>query len=240
MGTLDRQVLVSCEHASNRLPSPLRLDPALLELHIAWDPGARQIARRLATRFAAPLWEGEVSRLVVDLNRTLGNRVLMRKVSDGHDIPFNRALTAEQRQQRIDRFYAPYRRGVEKQVREIIRRRGRCVHLCVHTFTPVLAGKRRGNDIGLLHDPNWGLERRVCADVRAWLQRHTDRVVWFNRPYSGTADGILPAMRAMLQPEHYVGLEIEVNQRFAADSRALRGIADELGEAIAQSPSLAG
>lgn len=239
VGHLEGRVLVSCEHASNRLPAPLRLDAELLKLHIAWDPGARQIARRLAKRFGAPLWEGEVSRLVVDLNRTLGNRVLMRRVSDGHPIPFNRGLTEAERRQRLERYYLPYRRAVECGVRQIISKHGRCVHLCVHTFTPQLAGRRRGNDIGLLHDPKWGIERQVCAEIRHGLDQQGEFVVWFNRPYSGTADGILPAMRALLDPAHYVGLEIEVNQKFAGNAGALRRIADELAEAIAMAPSLA-
>lgn len=240
MTGLAGQILVSCEHSSNRLPPPLRLDPRLLQLHIAWDPGARQIARRLSQSFDAPLFEGEVSRLVVDLNRTLGNRVLMRKVSDGHVIPFNYGLSKEQIQRRIDRYYVPYRSRVQDAIAEMLRRRGRCVHLCVHTFTPVLAGKRRGNDIGLLHDPSRAIERALCNEVRRHLSTHADYVVWFNRPYSGTADGILPAMRQRFDAPGYVGLEIEVNQKYAGNAAALRRLTDRLGAAIASAPCLAG
>jgi len=35
-----RQVLVSCEHASNRLPDGMEGSDDLLNLHIAWDVGA--------------------------------------------------------------------------------------------------------------------------------------------------------------------------------------------------------
>jgi len=237
---LSGQVLVSCEHASNRLPRGFELDPALLELHIAWDPGAPQIAERLAARFEAPLWKGEYSRLVVDLNRSLGNRVLMRRVSDGHRIGFNVGLDEEARQRRIDRYYRAYREGVAADVERIIAREGRCVHICVHTFTAVLAGRRRGNDIGLLHDPAWGIEREVCEDLRAHLQATTEDVVWFNRPYSGTADGILPALRRQFSPATFVGIELEINQKYAGDARQLRRIADAIGEAFERSPALTG
>jgi predicted N-formylglutamate amidohydrolase len=109
----------------------------------------------------------------------------------------------------------------------------------VHTFTPVLAGNARGNDIGLLHDPAWGVEREVSADLRAHVTAETDYVVWFNRPYSGTADGILPAMRRLHDPETFVGIELEINQKYADDSASLCRIADVIGEAFERSPALA-
>lgn len=238
MDRLSRQIIVSCEHASNRLPEGLELDPALLELHIAYDPGARDLARGLARRFGAPLFEGEVSRLVVDLNRTLGNRVLMRRISDGHRIPFNYGLDSAERQARIARYYRPYRDAVARAAADVIERQGRCLHLCVHTFTPSLAGKRRGNDIGLLHDPDWGVERQLCREVQDWFHRHTDLVAWLNRPYSGTADGILPAMRRQFRPETFVGLELEVNQKHASHPDTLRAIADTLVDALEAAPAL--
>jgi predicted N-formylglutamate amidohydrolase len=47
-----------CDHASRRVPSRLGglgLDPAALSQHIAWDPGAAAVARRLSARLDAPL-----------------------------------------------------------------------------------------------------------------------------------------------------------------------------------------
>ena len=238
MRHLASQVVVSCEHASNRLPAGMDLDPRLQALHIAWDPGARHLARRLARKFEAPLHEGRYSRLVVDLNRSPGNRMLIRQISDGHRIPFNYALTDEDREDRVQRYYRPYREAVSRSVREVIAREGRCVHLCVHTYTPALAGKVRGNDIGLLHDPAWGIERQVCDDIRAGVGEESAHVVWFNRPYSGTADGILPALRRENSPKTFVGIEIEVNQKYAGDVGALNGIAKNLGRALSNSRSL--
>lgn len=239
MGRLRSQVIVSCEHASNRLPDGLELDPALLDLHIAWDPGALVIAERLAERFDAPLFQGEVSRLVVDLNRTLGNRVLMRKVSDGHRIPFNYGLSTADVQERIARWYRPYREAVIAGAEAAIERSGRCLHLCIHTFTPALAGTVRGNDVGLLHDPAYGVERELCGAVRAHMQAAGDWTVWFNRPYSGTADGILPAMRRHFTPETFVGLELEVNQRHAHDRAALLAITDDFADGILRAGCMA-
>ena len=239
MGDLAGRVLVTCEHASNRLPAGFALRAELLNLHIAWDPGALPVARHIARRFDAELLPGKYSRLVVDLNRTVGNRVLMRQVSDGHKIPFNCRLSASARAERIDEYYRPYREAVVEAAAALISAHGRCVHVSVHTFTPALAGKERGNDIGLLHDPRWGIERAVCAELRDHLDHATDYVTWFNRPYSGTADGILPAMRRLYDPERFIGIELEINQKHAQDSAALRDIAGALADGLAASSSLA-
>lgn len=232
MEPIDDQIIVTCEHASNELPQGLDLDPELLQLHIAWDPGARRIARRLADRFDAPLFEGEVSRLVIDLNRSVDNRMLIRRVSDGHRIPFNYGLGEQERRRRIERWHRPYRERIVAAAEETIERAGRCIHLCIHTFTGSLSGTSRANDIGLLHDPAWGLERELCTEVRRSMEERSDLVVWFNRPYSGTADGILPAMRERFRPETFVGLELEVNQKHAGQPAALDEIADLLVGAL--------
>ena len=237
---LREQVLVTCEHASNRLPRELTLDRHLLDLHIAWDPGTLVIAERIAGRWQVPVWSGEFSRLVVDLNRSVDNRMLIRRISDGHRVPFNYGLSADDRKSRIDLYYRPYRDGVAAAADQIVARQGRCVQVCVHTFTPALAGSARGNDIGLLHDPHWGIEHAVCADIKARFERTTDLVVWFNRPYSGTADGILPAMRREHAPQRFVGIELEVNQRHVTDGACLHRIADVLVDALEESPALNG
>ena len=233
-----KQILVSCEHASNALPEGFHLDPELLRLHIAWDPGALPIAERLAEHFAAPLHRGRFSRLVVDLNRSPDNRNLIRRISDGHRVPFNYGLGESERRDRIELYYRPYRDAVRVGVERIVRREGRCIHVCVHTFTPALADRVRGNDIGLLHDPGWGIERAVADEIRDDLRCHTDYVVWHNRPYSGTADGILPAMRRLHSPETYVGIELEVNQKFAEEEPALTDLADAFSAALERSRSL--
>lgn len=227
-----RQVLVSCEHASNRLPEGMRAPARLLAKHVAWDPGALPIAQRLATMFDAPLHAGEYSRLVVDLNRTVGNSVLIRRRSDGHRIPFNRALGKEEIEHRIRAYYLPYRKAVADGVARIVDRRGRCVHLCIHTYTPRFGGRVRRNDIGLLYDPHRRPEAELVRELRGALVEATGLVVWLNRPYQGTADGILPRIREQHDADRYVAIELEVNQKFAAQPRELARISEAFGECL--------
>ena len=233
MSFSSKQVLVSCEHASNRLPDGMETPNGLLDLHIAWDPGALPIAERLARMFGAPLHAGEYSRLVVDLNRTVGNSRLVRRVSDGHKIPFNQGLDAAQIRHRVEQYYLPYRNAVSEGVSRIIEEQGRCVHLCIHTYTPRLGDRVRGNDIGLLYDPHHQPEASLVRELRNALVDRTGLVVWLNRPYQGTADGILPRIREQHPAERFVGIELEVNQKYADRPRELAEIADAFGECVA-------
>jgi len=226
------QVLVSCEHASNRLPAGMDAPAEMLQLHIAWDPGALDMAEALARHFGAPLHAGEYSRLVVDLNRSVGNSALVRRRSDGYVIPFNRGLTEADVQRRVEKYHQPYRAAVDDGVAQIIERHGRCVHLCIHTYTPKLGDKLRGNDIGLLYDPYRQPEAPLVHELRDALRQRTGLVVWLNRPYSGTADGILPPIRKVHDERSYVGIELEVSQRFADQPERLASIAEAFGDSV--------
>src|SRR5204862_5116957 len=65
--------VVVCEHASNRLPRALGLlglTPADLERHIAFDPGAAELAAAIAERTGGALVQQRYSRLVIDCNRS--------------------------------------------------------------------------------------------------------------------------------------------------------------------------
>ena len=78
--------VLSCDHASNEIPAAfanLGLDPSLLTEHIAWDPGAREVAVELARRLDAPLLMPRVSRLVHDCNRPGGSVDAMPEESAG-------------------------------------------------------------------------------------------------------------------------------------------------------------
>ncbi|MFQ5743901.1 MAG: N-formylglutamate amidohydrolase, partial [Acidobacteriota bacterium] len=178
------------------------------------------------------------SRLLVDLNRAIGNSRLIRTRSDGHQIPFNRGLSTEQIGRRIVSYYEPYRQAVSEHVAQIVERYGRCVHLCVHTFTPVLQGKVRGNDVGLLYDPSRHPEAELARALRQELAARTGLTVWLNRPYQGPADGILPRIREAHPAHHYLGIELEINQRFASRPEELGRIAEQFSRSLQTLASL--
>ena len=105
----------------------------------------------------------------------------------------------------------------------------RVIHVSSHSFTPVLDGKVRRADVGLLYDPGRRGEAELCARWKASLAAFAPELrVRRNYPYAGKGDGLTSHLRLRFAQSAYVGIELEVNQRivFAAGRRwtALRRV----------------
>ena len=201
--------VITCEHGGNRIPSPysdlFTGHQALLDSHRGFDPGALSMAKALATAFAVPLVTATVSRLLVDLNRSIGHPRLY----------FEATLNEppEVRQQIVKHYYQPYRARAEHLVRQAIVDHGQVIHLSSHSFTPELHGKVRDADIGLLYDPSRASEVDFCECWRAALKVCAPGLkVRRNYPYAGKGDGLTAWFRRRLPPSTYVGVELEINQ----------------------------
>jgi predicted N-formylglutamate amidohydrolase len=212
-GVADVGLVITCEHGGNRIPAPYRdlfhTHRALLDSHRGYDPGALIMARALATAFAAPLVTATVSRLLVDLNRSVGHPRL-------HYDPIRRS-PAELRQRILEHHYRPFRAEAERLVMQAITDHGRVIHLSSHSFTPELDGKLRHADIGLLYDPARPGEADLCERWKASLKACApDLTVRRNYPYAGKGDGLTAWFRRRLPPDAYVGIELEINQKHVA------------------------
>lgn len=204
------RLVVSCEHGGHRIPPLYRPlfenDAARLCSHFGYDLGALRLAQDLAAAFGAPLFAATVSRLLIDLNRSPGHPHLYSDAT--------RSLAPAQRTKIFERYYQPYRSALQQQVTEMIGNGYRVVHISCHSFTPVLNGKTRRADIGLLYDPARDAEALLCARwQRALSVRLPELAIRRNMPYKGVADGFTSALRHHLDPYQYCGIEIEVNQR---------------------------
>ena len=201
----------------------------MLATHRGFDPGALATARLLARALAAPLVVSTVSRLLVDLNRSIGHAALFSDAT--------RCAPTEVRASIVERHYRPYRDEVERLARQLISRRRRVIHVSSHTFTPVLDGEVRRADVGLLYHPGRRAEAELCeswkaslASLAPWLR------VRRNYPYAGKDDGLTSYLRKSLAQAAYVGIELEVNQAivFAAGPRlgaVRRALVESLREA---------
>ncbi|MEP7329715.1 MAG: N-formylglutamate amidohydrolase [Betaproteobacteria bacterium] len=201
--------IVTCEHGGNRIPAPLRRlfrgQQKLLDTHRGFDPGALIMAHALARSLRAPLVQSTVSRLVVDLNRSIGHPRLFSS--------FTRHLPADIRASIIERHYRPYRTEVEHLVERAISRGRRVIHLSSHSFTPVFDGRVRTADVGLLYHPTRPRERALCAHWKAALAASAPAIrVRRNYPYAGRDDGLTSWLRRQFSANDYVGVELEVNQ----------------------------
>ncbi len=223
-------VIFACEHASRHVPrryrALFRRREALLESHRGWDPGALELARTLAGRFAAPLFRGVVTRLLVYLNRSLQSPTLFSE--------YALRLEEKERLALLARYWEPYRHAVRHCLEERLGEGQTVLQFSVHSFAPKLRGDARRTDIGLLFDPRRPVEERFSRALRAALQGElSDLRIDMNEPYSGVSDGLTTTLRSEFPKSRYLGIEFEVNQRYARGDRTRwRTLQRKIGDAL--------
>jgi len=227
--------LVTCEHGGNRIPAEFRSlfrgHAPLLQTHRGYDPGALVMAKELARTLHAPLVTSTVSRLLIDLNRSIGHPQLFSAATRGVPSTLRNTIVAQ--------HYLPYRAQVERVVRRSVSRGRRVVHVSSHSFTPELYGRVRRADVGLLYDPGRRGEVQLCARWKASLEKMAPELrVRRNYPYAGKGDGLTSYLRKRFSPRAYVGVELEVNQKIVLTAgrpwTTLRGVLiDALRAALA-------
>lgn len=179
----------------------------LLASHRGWDPGAFELGGELAKAADAPFIASTLTRLLIDLNRSIGHPRL--------HVPAVAALPPVVRQEIAGRFYFPHRDAVMAAIASIVNAGGRAIHVASHSFTPELDGVVRQADVAWLYDPSRAGEAAFCARWRQHLQvRRPDLRLRRNYPYQGKDDGLTRLLRQTHPANRYVGVELEINQRF--------------------------
>jgi predicted N-formylglutamate amidohydrolase len=209
-GVLGRSVLITCEHGGNRVPAMYQHLfqgwETLLDTHRGYDPGALELATRMARHLGTPLLSATTSRLLIDLNRSPGHPRLYSEVT--RHAPF--AL----RSQFFEEQYLPYRRRVEDWATTTVARGCRAIHISCHSFTPQLNGQTRNTDLGLLYDPSRRAEHMLCKQWQIAMKRgHAHFTTRRNYPYRGKSDSLAAYLRRRLPDPWYVGIELEINQK---------------------------
>jgi len=173
-----------CDHASHFIP-PAYGDMGLTETerlsHIAWDPGALAVSRRLSARLDAVLIASRISRLVIDANRDTDSPGLIWTLSEATRIAANENLPAGERQHRIEAYYRPYHAAIEALLDERQEAGRQSILVCVHSFTPVFLGVARPWQIGLIHGTDDGFTRALRAGLATESPALT---IGWNEPYS--------------------------------------------------------
>jgi predicted N-formylglutamate amidohydrolase len=167
------EVLIVGDHASNRVPHEIDLgiDHHLLSTHIGWDIGVAALAHALGW----PLFLGNVSRLVIDLNRDPDDPGLVPKSSDGHDISGNYGDVSD----RLARYWQPYHDELAAQ----IERTRPILLVSLHSFTPSLSSRpeeQRPWEVGILYNHD---DRAARIAIRMLEAAHV--TVGDQMPYSG-------------------------------------------------------
>ncbi|MCZ8078414.1 MAG: N-formylglutamate amidohydrolase [Rhodobacteraceae bacterium] len=180
--------LVTCDHASNRVPDwvaggDLGIGPADMGRHIAYDVGAAGLAEALGAGLDSPVILSDFSRLVIDPNRGEDDPTLVMKLYDGTIIPANRHIDAAGVTERLDRLHRPYHGALAR----LAGRRPDMVILAIHSFTPCLKGRApRPWHVGVLHSH---LDERLSRALINRLRAELDLCIGDNEPYSGHLPG---------------------------------------------------
>lgn len=178
--------LLICEHASHFIPdefSGLGLAEADLIAHIAWDPGAAEVARRMSAILDATLIEARYSRLLIDCNRPLTAPDLIPEMSELTAIPANQNLSEAERQKRIQLSHQPFHEKIEEiiEARELHGQQSRFI--TIHSYTPVYKGVERPWQIGIIYDADDRLGSAIIEALRKDGENFGIHV-GVNEPYS--------------------------------------------------------
>ena len=176
-------------------------------------------AEAMAAKLGAKLFSSTTSRLLVELNRSLGHSSLFSE--------FTSPLSADQRQQIVEKYWRPYRDEVTAHLERLVSAGQRVIHLSIHSFTPVWDGKHRRTRIGLLYDPRRSNERSYCTGWKAALREQCpEYTIHSNQPYKGISDGFTTWLRRHLASiggdGTYAGMEVEINQALIYPSTVSR------------------
>jgi predicted N-formylglutamate amidohydrolase len=207
-------LLLVGDHAGREIPprlAGLGLPPGALDGHIAWDIGVAGLGARLADRLGATFIAQRYSRLVIDCNRDPARTDSICETSDGVAIPGNRGLDPAARAGRVRDIFEAYhgRIAAELDARHAAGRR--TILVCLHSFTPVLAGEARPWRYGVLHLGGSAFSDAMLGALRAALGAD---LVGDNRPYAMDGTDYTAPHHAVARGLDY--LELEVRQDLIA------------------------
>ncbi|MBU2494278.1 MAG: N-formylglutamate amidohydrolase [Bacteroidetes bacterium] len=208
------KLVITCEHGGNKIPDEYKLlfknSNKDLLTHRGYDLGALELfneLKPLADFYAA----SEISRLLVELNRSVHHKNLFSEIT--------KHLKIAEKNKILKCYYYPYRKPVENKISDFVKKGHSVIHISVHSFTPVLNNNTRNCDIGLLYDPGRKLEKQFCRLYKNYFsKKYSTYKIRFNYPYLGTADGFTSYLRKIFSAEKYLGIELEVNQKLIMEN----------------------
>lgn len=205
LGHPSAPLVLTCEHASLRMPSPYAWpadDAWLVGTHWSYDLGARELTLELAAELHASAVLSRFTRLLIDPNRSLDQPDLFRGQAEGKPIQLNQALDDAERARRVDHYYKPFHSAIDQAL-------ARChapLLFSIHSFTPNYEGDVRSVEIGVLFN-------HEQEHARALAERLAEHFVGVreNEPWSGKG-GLIYSAETHAQRFGRVPLELEVRQ----------------------------
>jgi predicted N-formylglutamate amidohydrolase len=187
-GAADGGVLVIADHASNAMPAEYgQLGMAEEELgrHIAYDIGVEGMARAMAAQLGCPAVLSRFSRLLIDPNRGDDDPTRVMRLSDGAIVPGNAHIDAAEVERRAARFSLPYHYAVAETLDRMTATGAIPAVISLHSFTPVMKGRSRPWQVGVL----WDNDPRLPLPLLDALRAEKNLTVGDNEPYDGALEG---------------------------------------------------
>ena len=207
-------LLITSEHGGNKVPEKytdlFNNHSNLLNTHRGLDFGTWNLAHYLEKKTSIPvkLFGTEITRLLVDVNRSLWRRTLFSEIT--------KSLSKADKEIILEKYYYAYRNPIYDFVKDEIGKGRNIIHIAVHSFTPILKGIERNTDIGLLYNPERVNEKVFSKRLKTELINNPLKWrVRFNYPYRGKPDGFTAHFRKLYPDDKYLGIEYEVNQKYA-------------------------
>ncbi len=225
-------IVLVCEHASSYIPkifNGLGLDADVSNSHIAWDPGALDLAMCLSRRFDASLIHSNISRLVYDCNRPSGDASAMAKHSEVFEVPGNANISSSEAQERIEQIYIPFADALDEVIAAKKAQNIVPALITIHSFTPVYFGQKRDVEIGILH----ASDQRLADEMLLLAPTISDLKIERNQPY-GPKDGVAHTLKVHGLKNNLPNVMIEVRNDLLTDQNGVEKICNILSDLISK------
>lgn len=173
--------ILTCEHAGRLVPRQLNmlgLEDEDFTRHYATDPGVRRVTETLSQLIDAPAILGNYSRLVVDLNRSIGAPTAFAPTGEGKPVPGNVNISDEDKACRTREIYDPYHTALDAMINHALGQGFVPPIISIHSFTPRFFNFQRPWQVGFL----WTHNRRLPGLMIDYFIR-ASYVTGDNQPY---------------------------------------------------------
>jgi len=225
-------LLLICEHASNRIPKSLGdlgLDAEAKQSHIAFDPGAESVVRLMSEALDAPIILQRFSRLVYDCNRPPDEPSAMPEQSEIYEIPGNKGLSAADREARTEALYIPFHQAISDHLDRAATAGRHPAIVTIHSFTPIFHGQKRSVELGLLHDR----DARLVDKMLNLADESGVPTVRRNEPY-GPEDGVTHTLQKHALPRGLLNVMIEIRNDLIRDRAGQARLGSSLARMVSQ------
>ena len=222
-----KKILFIADHASNYIPvlfESLGLSKHLLDTHIAYDLGVKELCINLSKSLNSKYIIGEYSRLLIDLNRGKSDPTLIPEIVDKKIVPKNIDLNNKEKRKRMSDIYDNYHNKIKK----IIKKDNIKILISLHSFNPIFKNKRRNICFGILSNQDRRLSELMINEMKQKNLKVGD-----NEPYKGNLIG--DTMHSHGLKNNLFHTLIEVRNDLLSSSIKINRISDTLKDIIVRS-----